>query len=47
MKCVIKFRFRQLMTSQTLRLIFDHLKQWPAGKTEIQGFEYIENKKTF
>ena len=28
-KCVIKFLFRQLMTSETLRFIFDQpLKQW-------------------
>ena len=32
-KCVIKFLFRQLMTSQTLRFIFDQpLKQWLAGR---------------
>ena len=32
-KCVIKFLFRQLMTSQTLRFIFDHPpKQWPTGR---------------
>ena len=40
------------MTSQTLRLIFDQpLKQWltgkTEGKTEIQKFEYLENKKSF
>ena len=32
-KCVIKFLFRQLMTSQTLRFIFDQpLKQWLTGR---------------
>ena len=31
-KCVIEFLFRQLMTSWTLRFIFDHPpKQWPTG----------------
>ena len=31
-KCVIEFSFRQLMTSWTLRFIFDHpLKQWLTG----------------
>ena len=32
-KCVFKFLFRQLMTSETLRFIFDHpVKQWPTGR---------------
>ena len=32
-KCVIKFLFRQLMTSQTLRFILDRaVKQWLTGK---------------
>ena len=32
-KCVIKFLFRQLMTSQTLRIIFNHPpKQWLTGR---------------
>ena len=32
-KSVIKFLFRQLMTSWTLRFIFDHPpKQWPTGR---------------
>ena len=32
-KCVIKFLFRQLMTSETLRFIFDQpLKQWLTGE---------------
>ena len=32
-KGVSKFLFRQLMTSSTLRFIFDHpLKQWPTEK---------------
>ena len=52
-KCVSKFLFRQLMTSQTLRFIFDQpLKQWvkereKERKTEIQKFEYLENEKSF
>ena len=51
-KCV-KFLFRQLMTSYTLRFIFNHpVKQWPMGegderKSEIQKFEYVQNKKNF
>ena len=40
------------MTSQTLRFIFHQpLKQWltgrKEGKTEIQKFQYLENKKSF
>ena len=32
-KCVIKFLFRQLTMSQTLRFIFDQpLKQWLTGR---------------
>ena len=32
-KCVIKFLFRQLMTSQTLRVILDQSsKQWLIGR---------------
>ena len=51
-KCVIKFLFRHLMMSQTLRYILDQpLKQWltgeKEGKTEIQNFEYPENEKSF
>ena len=43
--------FRQLMMPSTLRFIFDHpLKQWQQGenegRTEIQKFEYLENKKS-
>ena len=38
--------------SKTLRFIFDHpLRQWLTGKkeeeTEIQKFEYLNNKKSF
>ena len=37
-KCVIKFLFRQFMTSQTSRFIFDHtLKQWPTGTKRGEG----------
>ena len=51
-KYVIKLLFRQLMMPQTLKFIFNHpLKQWltgkKEGKTEIQKFEYLENKKSF
>ena len=51
-KWLIKFLIRQLMTSQTLRFIFHQpLKQWltgrKEGKTEIQKFQYLENKKSF
>ena len=51
-KWIIEFLFRQLMTSRTLRFIFDHPpKQWPTGKkegrTEIQKIEYLENEKNF
>ena len=51
-KCVIKFLFGQLMTLQTLRLIFDQpLKQCltgeKEGKMEIQKSEYLENEKSF
>ena len=32
-KCVIKFLFRQLMMSQTLRFVLDQtLKQWLTGR---------------
>ena len=32
-KCVVEFLFRQLMSSWTLRFIFDHpLKQWTIGR---------------
>ena len=51
-KCVIKFLFKQLMTSQSMRFIFHQpLKQWltgtKSGKAEIQKFEYLENEKSF
>ena len=51
-KCVIEFFFRQLMTSWTLRFVFDHrLKQWLAGRkrerTEIINIEYLENEMSF
>ena len=51
-KCVIKFLFRQLMTSENLRFIFDQPpKQWltgrKRGKTEIQTFEYLDNENIF
>ena len=51
-KCVIKFLFRQLMTSQTLRFIFDQpLKQWLTGRKRWADrntkSEYLQNKKSF
>ena len=37
-KCVIKFLFRQLMTSKTLRFILDQaLKQWLRGRKRGEG----------
>ena len=42
-KCVIKFLFRQLMTSQTLRFFLDQpLKQWLTGRKRGED----ENTKT-
>ena len=42
-KYVIKFLFRQLVTSQTLRFIFDQpLKQWLTGEKRRED----ENTKT-
>ena len=51
-KRVIKFLFKQLMTSQILRFFLDQsLRQWLTGKkeekTEIQKLEYLEYKKSF
>ena len=50
-KCVIKFLFRQLMTSCTLRFILDQaLKKRLTeknGKMEIQKLEYLENEMSF
>ena len=50
-KCVIKFLFKRLMTSYSLRFILDQPpKQWltgrKRGKTEIQKFEYLDNEKS-
>ena len=43
LKCVIKFLFRQLMTSQTLRFFLDQpLKQWLTGRKRGED----ENTKT-
>ena len=44
--------FTQLMTSSTLRFIFDHplSNYWgrgDEGKSEIQKFKYLENEKKF
>ena len=42
-KCVIKFLFKQLMTSQTLRFFLDQpLKQWLTGRKRGED----ENTKT-
>ena len=51
-KRVIKFLFRQIMTSQTLRFFSNQpLKQWLTGKkegdTKMQNFEYLEKEKNF
>ena len=51
-KCVIKFLFRQLMTSKISRFFLDQtLRQWltgkKEGKTKIQKFEYLDNEKSF
>ena len=51
-KCVIKFLFRPLVTSQTLRFIFHQpLKQWLRGRKRAEDgntkSEYLENKKSF
>ena len=51
-KCIIKFLFRQFLTSRILTFIFDYLpSQWltgkKEGKTEIHEFEYFENEKSF
>ena len=48
-KCVIKFLFTQLLTSKTLRFIFDHsLADGWQGKNEGKRQNYkIENKKSF
>ena len=40
-KCVIKFLFRQLKTSKTLRFYIIE------GKIEMQNFEYLKNEKSF
>ena len=37
-KCVIKFLFRQLMTSQVLRFFLDQaLRQWLTGKKRVEN----------
>ena len=49
-KCVIKFLFRQLMTSKTLRFIIDQINGWQVEKKvkkEIQKSEYLVNKRSF
>ena len=51
-KCGIEFLFRPLMTSWTLRFIFDHPpKQRPTGrkrgKDRNKKIEYLENQKSF
>ena len=51
-KYVIKFLFRQLMTSWISRFFLDQpLKQWltgkKEGKTKIQKFKYLKNEKSF
>ena len=51
-KCVIKFFFKQLITSQTFRFFLNQpLKQWLTGKKkgedEYTKSEYLENKKSY
>ena len=46
-KCVIKFLFRQLMTSQTLIIYRNGRQGEKERRTEIQKFEYLENEKRF
>ena len=51
-KCIIKFLFRQLMISQTLKFILDQaLNQWLTGRKRGKDgntkFEYLENEKSF
>ena len=46
-KCVIKFLFRQLMTSKTLRFLLNQLlKQWLTEKKREEE-EYLEDEKSF
>ena len=50
-KCIIKFQFKQLMMSETLRFILDQAPmQWLTGRKrgedEIQKFKYLENEKS-
>ena len=49
-KYIIKFLFRQLMTSQTLRFILDQaLKQWLTGRKRGEDgnkkIKYLKNEK--
>ena len=51
-RCVIKFLFRQMMTSETLGFLLNRpLMQWltgkKRGKKKIQKFEYLRNEKSF
>ena len=51
-KCVIKFLFRQMMTSETLGFFLNQpLMQWLTGKNrgeeENTKNEYLENEKSF
>ena len=50
-KCVLELVLKQLMTSWTLRFIFDHplsngRQVEKEGRTEIQKNEYLENEKS-
>ena len=50
-KCAIKFLWRQLMSSNILKSIFNHRSNGrqgkKEGKTEIQKCEYRKNEKSF
>ena len=51
-KCVIKFLFRQMMTSHILRFFLDQpLKQWltgtERGEDKNTKLEYLKNEKSF
>ena len=50
-KCVLEILLKQLMTSWTLRFVFDHplsngRQVEKEGRTEIQKNEYLDNEKS-
>ena len=46
-KSVTEFLFRQLITSWTLRFIFDHLYSGDIQFFDNQKIEYLQNEKSF